>query len=126
MNWSTAVIVIIIAVVCAYAVISYRKKLKSGCCGGGDGDEKKIKIADKNKANYSFEGTVSIEGMSCGNCVRHVENALNSLDGVWAKVSLEKKSAEVLLKSGDEERLRKAVTDAGYAVTNISIIKSKR
>ena len=56
-------------------------------------------------------------GMSCGNCVRNVENALNSLDGTWASVSLEDNMATVLLKNPpDIEKLSKAVDDAGYMV----------
>ena len=55
--------------------------------------------------------------MSCGNCVRNVENALNALDGTWATVSLEDNTATVLLKDKpDIDKLSKAVSDAGYFV----------
>ena len=63
---------------------------------------------------------MQIEGMTCRHCVRNVEDALNSLEGVWAKVDLGKKTAEVRLKQEtDEHELVKAVFDAGYAVSAV-------
>ena len=37
------------------------------------------------------EKTMKIEGMSCGHCSARVEQALNAIDGVSAKVNLEVK-----------------------------------
>lgn len=63
---------------------------------------------------------ISIEGMSCGHCVARVEKALNALEGVEAKVDLEKKCAEIALAHPiDDAVLSKAVTDAGYEVVSI-------
>ena len=58
--------------------------------------------------------------LSCGNCACHVENALNSLEGVWAQADLEKGEALVRMKQehGNNE-LKQAVKDAGYVVYNI-------
>ena len=64
--------------------------------------------------------TLKIEGMSCPNCVRHVKNALDGLDGVSAEVDLTTGSAILRMASMiDDETLKKAVTDAGYTVTSI-------
>ena len=64
--------------------------------------------------------TLTIDGMTCGNCARRVENALNRLDGGWATVDLGAAQAKLLLKKQPEEAvLRQAVRDAGYAVTAI-------
>ena len=61
--------------------------------------------------------------MSCGNCAGHVENALNSLEGVWAQVDLEKGEALVRMKQkyGNNE-FKQAVKDAGYVVYKIEEI----
>lgn len=68
---------------------------------------------------------IQIEGMSCEHCRNHVEKALNSLDGVSAKVNLKKKTAVVELKSDvDDDTLTKTVTDAGYEVVSITEKKS--
>lgn len=72
--------------------------------------------------NVTATKIVKIEGMRCENCHRRVQNALNSIDGVNAKVNGEK--AEAIVKLGrdiDDSEIKKAVTDLGYKVTSISI-----
>ena len=55
--------------------------------------------------------------MTCDHCVKNVENALNAIEGTWAKVDLESGTAHVLSKQPiDNEQLKKAVTDAGYYI----------
>ena len=66
------------------------------------------------------EKTMKIEGMSCGHCSARVEQALNAIDGVSAKVNLEAKTASIVLsKPVEDQALVKAVTDAGYQVVGI-------
>ena len=61
--------------------------------------------------------TLKIEGMSCGHCSTRVEKALNTLNGVDAKVDLNSKTASITLSENvSDEILEKAVTDAGYEV----------
>ncbi len=81
---------------------------------------RKNPVKDKNKEHYPFEATLEIRGMSCQNCAIHVENALNSLEGVWAKVSLSKRTAMVLMKSElSDAQLSRPVAAAGYSVCEI-------
>jgi Cu2+-exporting ATPase len=60
----------------------------------------------------------TIEGMSCGNCVRHVTDAISGVAGVKrVVVSLEQNMATIESDSPvDEIALRNAVEDAGYTV----------
>lgn len=68
-----------------------------------------------------MEKKIMIEGMACGHCTNRVEQALNSIRGVHASVSLEDKCATVVLEHAvTDEELSKAVTDAGYSVISIS------
>lgn len=68
--------------------------------------------------------TVDVEGMTCANCVAHVTEALEGVDGVL-NVSIELRTGEaspVTLVSNDEldaQALRSAVDKAGYSVTAI-------
>ena len=62
--------------------------------------------------------TLMIEGMSCAHCSARVENALNAIEGVQAKVELKKKRAIVETDVADDV-LIKAVEDAGYKVTAV-------
>jgi len=62
-----------------------------------------------------------IEGMSCAHCVKHVQEALQAVEGVQAvTVNLEAKTAVVeLMTEVEEEKLRTAVEEAGYDVKRI-------
>ena len=61
-----------------------------------------------------------IEGMSCGHCSARVEKALNAIDGISAKVDLEKKEAAIELSGTvDDAALKAAVEEAGYEVTEL-------
>lgn len=67
---------------------------------------------------------ISIEGMSCGHCVKHVEGALMDVSGVEkVEVSLKDKYAIVELKNEVEDSiLKEAVEEAGYDVLGIQKI----
>ena len=54
---------------------------------------------DKKKKlkNIIGQKRVQIEGMTCEHCKNRVENALNRLEGVSAKVNLKKKTADLSL-----------------------------
>lgn len=112
----------VIIIVCAYAVYGYVRKLRRGgsCCSEGEAAEKKVKVTDRDKTHYPYACTLTIDGMTCSNCARRVENALNRVDGVWATVDLMGRRADLRLKEKpDEEALRRAVRDAGYTVLSV-------
>ena len=64
---------------------------------------------------------IYIEGMSCGHCVVHVEEALKGICGVKSvKVDLTAKLATVeLAHEVEDEKLKIAIDEAGYEVTKI-------
>ena len=64
---------------------------------------------------------VHVEGMGCMNCVHHVKEALEGLDGVIsADVSLESNTAVITLsKDVADEAIKSAIDDAGYDVAKI-------
>lgn len=120
---ATIIICIVLAGIIVLGVRNYRKNLRSGCCGsGGDAAPKKIRVQDRDLSHYPIEKTLMINGMTCSNCVTHVQNALNSLDGVLSKVDLGKKNAVVHMKHDlSDQLLRKTVADAGYTVGTVSV-----
>lgn len=65
-----------------------------------------------------MQTTLNIEGMSCGNCVKHVTKALTEITGVKSvSVSLENKSAVIEHEdSVSATDLENAVEDAGYDI----------
>ncbi|MGE4549112.1 MAG: heavy-metal-associated domain-containing protein [Intestinibacillus sp.] len=112
----TALVLLVLLVIAVFAVYSYRRRLSVGCCGaGGDAPEKRRKVADRNPKHYPYETTLAINGMHCTNCQIRVENALNTLDGVWASVDLHSAQASVRMRRKmDAAALCDAVQRAGY------------
>ncbi|GIW36806.1 MAG: heavy metal-binding protein [Meiothermus sp.] len=65
---------------------------------------------------------LKIEGMSCNNCVRHVTEALKSVQGVeQVEVSLQEGRATVT-GSAAVEKLIEAVREEGYAAQVDSVV----
>ena len=65
---------------------------------------------------------ISVEGMSCGHCVKHVNEALVDLGAKDVEVSLEKKLATAEISSEiTDEAIKLAIEDAGYEVVGIKI-----
>ena len=63
---------------------------------------------------------IKIDGMSCQNCVRHVTEALEELEGVAeVVVDLDKKQANINPENIPETIIREAVEEAGYTVVEI-------
>ena len=63
--------------------------------------------------------TLSVEGMNCGNCAKHVEKALTAADGVErAAVDLTAKNVVITFDSTKATlaSLAAAVDDAGYTL----------
>ena len=116
------VLTVILAAAVAWAIVHTVQKSRKGgdCCGDREETVKRVPVGDRNKAHYPYTAELTVEGMTCENCARRVENALNTLDGVWAKVDIGSHRATVRLKGPPEEiELRRAVHDAGYVVTGI-------
>lgn len=85
-----------------------------------------LKIKKEQKIKKSKEKTMTkeltINGMMCQNCEKHVRGALEKLDGVTAvkKVSHEENVAVIEVSSDiSEEALKAAVTDAGYEFVSV-------
>lgn len=115
------ILVLLVALLALGGIRAVIKRAKGGgCCGGGATDVK-IGPVDKNKKNYRYSASCEIGGMKCRSCAARIQNALNSLDGTWAKVDFRKSRAEVLLKNRNaEETLRKAVSGLGYSLEGYS------
>jgi copper ion binding protein len=65
---------------------------------------------------------INIEGMSCGHCVKRVENALKEIDGIKeVEVVLEENKAIIEFEGQIEDKtLIDAIDDAGYTVLSIN------
>ncbi len=108
--------VLIAMVICSMKF--YMIRLSTGCCGGsGQPYIPKVRVRDHNRSHYPYSRILKVEGMSCGNSAVCVENALNSIEGVWAKVNLLNEEVTLYMKQNmDEAVLRAAVRDVGFGV----------
>ena len=114
---ANVIIVLILVAAVGYGIYSFIHHLRhgGGCCGEHDAPAKKVRAADTNKSHYPHRLVMGVDGMTCQNCQRHVENALNVLPGTWAAVDLAARSVTVLTKGeADEDAIRQAIRDAGY------------
>ena len=119
----TTIVILVLAAIVVMAILSIRKRIKYGssCCGTHDATPAKIRVADTNKAHYPYTYTLTIDGMHCSNCVRHVENALNCYEGIWATVDLEKNTTLVRAKTPQERKhLSEIIADEGYTLIDFS------
>ena len=120
---STTIIIVILAVVLFFAVKNSIPHFRGegGCCGGS-GKEPLIKPAKLDRVIATK--VMNIEGMRCENCNRRVQNALNSIEGVSAKVNGDKQQAIVKLgREVSDSELEKAVTSLGYIVTKVRYLE---
>lgn len=117
-----AILLIIIALIAVYSVKKYRSNMKYGCCGSGGKESvgRRVEVKDKDTDHYPYSAEIGIKGMTCQNCVRYVENALNEQEGIWAQADLKTNSALVRMKiSYTEETLARVLHRAGYQLTEM-------
>lgn len=119
---ATAIICIVIVVICVFGVKSYVGRLSHGCCGGSSDTVKKEKPADGDISHYPYVYVVEIDGMTCKNCAARIENAFNTAEGgnFYASVKLNQKKATVRAKTETPEaELRRIVVRTGYSVVSV-------
>lgn len=98
-----------------------RGKAKNSCCGTAEAVSVK-KVSDTDPSHYPYRYRLGIGGMKCSNCARSVENLLNAVPGVWGRVDLGKKEADVLAKSPvAEESFAAAFSGSGYILTGYAL-----
>lgn len=121
---NTLITLLLLAVLAGAAIASVRRFRKgSTCCGTHPKAVKRVGISDRDPAHYPYTVMLKLSGMTCVNCARRVENALNQTDGIWASVDIGSHSAKVrLTHAPDTTVLRRIVADAGYVVTEITPI----
>jgi copper chaperone len=105
------VIILIVILIPAISVAAKHMRGEGDCCGGPK--EKPIKKKMDGKPIRKIR--LTIDGMMCNNCRVRVENGLNAMDGVLAKVSLADKEAKVsLYKEISDEEIIAAVEALDY------------
>ncbi len=119
MNTQDIIIIIVLFVILISAVKSFASHMKGegSCCGGPK--ERAIKKHISGKPKHIL--VIHIEGMHCENCKTRIENRLNELADVTAKVNLKKATALVSLYSDEvsEDTIRNTIEKLDYVVVSV-------
>ena len=63
---------------------------------------------------------ILVEGMSCGHCVNHINEALKEIGAKDVEVNLDRKLATVEISENiSDDAIKLAIEDAGYDVVKI-------
>lgn len=122
--------VIIVAIIAVLVVFGVRRIVgtamgKRDCCSGDARQTgrsfRPVTIEDTDESRYPYHADLTISGMHCDNCARNVTNALDSVEGTWARVDLGTRTAHVLSKGPiDQGAYRDVVGQAGYRVIGVA------
>ena len=128
MNTTTIIIYIIAAVLIIYGVYytvqKFRGKAKSSCCGTPEVKSVR-KVDDTDESHYPFRYMLTVDGMKCSGCASNVENSLDNMDGVWAKVSLGRREARVLAtKEYTKEDFDEALSKTSYKIADFKALNA--
>ena len=109
---ANVIIVLILVAAVGYGIYSFIHHLRhgGGCCGEHDAPAKKVRAADTNKSHYPHRLVMGVDGMTCQNCQRHVENALNTLPDTLAEVNLSARNVMIWTKADAAPRVQKKRT----------------
>ncbi len=105
-----------------HSVQKFLGKAKSSCCGTPEVKAVK-KVEDTDESHYPFRYMLTIEGMKCSGCASNVEDIFNNMYGVWAKVNLGRKEADVRTKSEySEADFADALARTSYRVSDFRAV----
>lgn len=112
---------ITITVIAVIAVTIYSTRRRNKCTCGRGKNAIRFEVEDKNPKHYPYELTFYIGDMKCSKCPILLENALNSIDGVWAQVNLNDEKALVRMKQPVKKTVfQKTVKDAGFRILKMT------
>ena len=120
--------IIILSLVAVAVVLGIRRIIgvisgRRSCCSGDVKSSAKrfrrVRVQDTDESHYPYRTDLTIAGMSCENCVKNVEAALDSLSGTWATVDLASRTAHVRSKNPiDVAVYGDVVREAGYRIVS--------
>ena len=115
------VLAVLIGGAAAYLVRAKRSGVKCvGCPAGGNCSSRHKKKKKKLTGAVIAKKTIIISGMHCAHCVQSVTDSLNRIDGVSARVDLNKSCAEIFLdREVGEDILLSAVEKEWFSVESI-------
>ena len=126
MDATTIIIYIVAAALIIFGVChtvqKFRGKAKSSCCGTPEVKAVR-KVEDTDESHYPYTYLLTVEGMKCSGCASNVENSLDDMDGVWARVNLGRREAKVLTKKDyKREDFEEALGKTPYKIADFKVL----
>ena len=120
MDITTIIIYIVAAALIIFGIYhsvqKARGKAKSSCCGTPEVKSVR-KVDDTDESHYPYRYMLTVDGMKCSGCASNVENSLDNMEGVWARVSLGRREARVLTKKEyKKEDFEEALAKTAYKI----------
>ena len=107
-----------------YTVQKFRGKAKSSCCGTPEVKSVR-KVDDTDESHYPYRYMLTVDGMKCSGCASNVENSLDNMEGVWARVSLGRREARVLTKKEyKREDFEEALAKTAYKIADFKAFEA--
>jgi len=116
---------IILILIVIFAVWGTVKKIRHGssCCGEHEASDRKVRVSDKDISHYPYRYELAVDGIHCANCARRIENAFNSVDGLWAVANIGEKKVDLRSKRQiSDDELRSIVSASGYTLLSTKLM----
>lgn len=116
----TAIIVIGLVLIGNFAIKSYSKDIRHGCCGQGSNME--VETQDLDIQHYSYCKKIGIEGMTCKNCGKRIASTIHQMGGCYMIVDMTKQEAFLYSKEEISNfNIKEKIYNLGYTVKYIEI-----
>lgn len=116
---------VLIALALWQTIRRFQGKAKGSCCGSAEAVSARP-VEDTDESHYPCRYRLTIDGMTCSRCAVRVENALNAMPGVWGKVDLRRKEADVRAKAPvSRAHFAAVLRDASYTLTGYADVSGR-
>ncbi len=118
-NMYTIIVLAVLIVIVALIIRSLVKKKGGGCtgdcssCGGS--------CSTGGSSKYKIKTTLTVDGMMCGMCETHIQEAVrNNFDVKKVKASHQKGTVVIMSEHRlDDNKLKDVIRETGYTLQNI-------
>ena len=110
---------VVAAVLLIGLILFIKRKILYGssCCGEKEEAVEHVRAKDIDPSHYPYHYLLKVEGMTCSNCARRVENAFHLTEEALAHVNLGAKQVKLSYKrSVNRQELAKIIDAAGYTL----------
>lgn len=124
-NMYTIIVLAVLIVIVALIIRSLVNKKGGGCTGDCSSCGGCSSVGDSSK--YKVKTTLTVDGMMCGMCETHIQEAIrNNFDVKKVKASHQKGTVVIMSEHRlDDNKLKNVIRETGYTLQNIQFELAK-